>query len=293
MLVLLPGCLLAPFQPLAGDASSKAEAEPLAKPQRIVSLNLCTDQILFELVDRKRIAAMFYLTADPKYSNISADVQNIPLIRGGAEEVMRLKADLVLAGPYTTKATVALLKRLGHRVVIIPVATRFENIAQNIQLIASSVGEEARGAGIIYAFRKRLRQLKSRVGRARPLAAVIYTNNYTASPGSLAAEVLRHAGYRNLGAIAGGGGRSTLGLEDIIFNRPDLLIFGHSPKSYRTRLGDNLRHPVLAGFFAKQQRLEIAERLWLCGTPHTLDALEQLIDARRSTSGQGGGDGSP
>ena len=274
---LIAGCLFMSTSVMGRDGMSK--------PRRIVSLNLCSDQNLFGLVSRDRIAALFILSGDRQYSNIARDVAGIPLIRGGAEEVMRLGADLVLAGPYTTKATVTLLKRLGHRVVIVPVATSFAMIADNIELIAKAVGEDARGRLDADKFRERLRTLKARVGSARPLAAVIYTNNFTASPGSLAAEVVAHAGYRNLGTREGASLLSRLGLEEIIFNRPDILIKGHASGDYHTVLGDNLRHPVLAGVFSAARQVEIPERLWLCGTARTLDALERLIDARSNVGG--------
>ena len=282
MLAMILGCVVFGPKPGANEASFK--------PRRIVSLNLCVDQILFKLVDRSRIAGMFHLSADGQYSTIADVIGDIPLIRGGAEEVMQLGADLVFAGPFTTKATVALLMRLGHRVVIVPVATSFEAIAANVELIAKSVGEPGRGRDQTLAFGKRLAALKARVGQARvgevrPLAAVIYTNNFTASPGSLAAEVVAAAGYRNLGTRFGTTVMSRLGVEDIIFHRPDILIKGHSSKDYRTVLGDNLRHPVLERVFEGQRLIEIPEQLWLCGSMSTLDALERLIDAR----GVGGG----
>ena len=282
ILAMILGCVV--FGPKLGAN------EASLKPRRIVSLNLCVDQILFKLVDRSRIAGMFHLSADGQYSTIADVIGDIRLIRGGAEEVMQLGADLVFAGPFTTKATVALLTRIGHRVVIVPVATSFEAIAANIELIAKSVGEPGRGRDQILAFGKRLAALKARVGqvrvgevragKARPLAAVIYTNNFTASPGSLAAEVVAAAGYRNLGTRFGTTEMSRLGVEDIIFHRPDILIKGHSSMDYRTVLGDNLRHPVLDRVFEGRRQIEIPEQLWLCGSLSTLDALERLIDAR-------------
>ena len=40
----------------------------------------------------------------------------IKLIRGGAEEVLKLKPDLVLAGTYTRRATRELLARQGLKI---------------------------------------------------------------------------------------------------------------------------------------------------------------------------------
>ncbi|MGI9403532.1 MAG: hypothetical protein ACR2OF_03355, partial [Hyphomicrobium sp.] len=42
-------------------AAFSARAEP---PQRIVSLTVCTDQLLLDLAPRKRIAAVSYLATD-------------------------------------------------------------------------------------------------------------------------------------------------------------------------------------------------------------------------------------
>ena len=52
--------------PLTGRAvPSSAPAPAATPPRRIVSLNLCTDQILLDLVPRDRIAALSELVADP------------------------------------------------------------------------------------------------------------------------------------------------------------------------------------------------------------------------------------
>src|SRR5690606_8616627 len=49
-------------------ALAPAAAEP---PKRIVSLNLCTDQLLVDLVAPQRIGALSRLAADPALSSIS------------------------------------------------------------------------------------------------------------------------------------------------------------------------------------------------------------------------------
>ena len=93
-----------------------------AKPMRIVSLNLCTDQVLVDLVEVRRIAALSFLARDANLSAISARARTIHQVRGAAEEVLSLDPDLVLAGTYTTPATVDLLRRLGRNVTVLPIA---------------------------------------------------------------------------------------------------------------------------------------------------------------------------
>src|SRR5436190_15371629 len=101
-------------------AAEPAYTADTAPPVRIVSLDLCTDQLLVELVDRARIAAVTHLGADPAVSAIPEKVRGIPITHGGAEDVLRYDPDLVLAGPFGVSATVGLLRRLGRNVVVVP-----------------------------------------------------------------------------------------------------------------------------------------------------------------------------
>ena len=80
-------------------------------PRRIVSLDLCTDQLLIELVDRARIAAVTHLAADPAVSAIPDKARGLAITRGAAEDVLRYDPDLILAGPFGVAASVDLLRR--------------------------------------------------------------------------------------------------------------------------------------------------------------------------------------
>ena len=98
--------------PAFAQGSAGPHAESLAKPTRIVSLDLCTDQLLIELVGRERIAAVTHLAADPAVSAIPAKAKGIPITHGAAEDVLRYDPDLILAGPFGVSPTVGLLRRL-------------------------------------------------------------------------------------------------------------------------------------------------------------------------------------
>lgn len=81
-----------------------------AKPQRIASLNVCTDQLVIALAERSRIATVTFLAPNPDTSFYYREAKGLPINRGAAEEVLALKPDLIVAGTYTTPATTALLK---------------------------------------------------------------------------------------------------------------------------------------------------------------------------------------
>src|SRR5215831_17968551 len=63
-------------------------------PTRVVSLDLCTDQLLIELAQRDRIAAVTHLAADPAVSAIPEKARGIPFTHGNAEDVLRYDPDL-------------------------------------------------------------------------------------------------------------------------------------------------------------------------------------------------------
>jgi ABC-type Fe3+-hydroxamate transport system substrate-binding protein len=98
-------------------ACSEAQADDEARPARIVSINMCTDELLLRLADRDRIASVTWLSHDGRNANMADLAAEFPADHGLAEEVASYHPDLVLAGVYTTRSTVQLLKAIGIKVV--------------------------------------------------------------------------------------------------------------------------------------------------------------------------------
>jgi iron complex transport system substrate-binding protein len=255
----------------------EVRAEPA--PARIVSLDLCTDQLLIELVDRGRIAAVTHLAGDPAVSAIPDKARGIPITHGVAEDVLRYDPDLVLAGPFGVSATVNLLRRLGRNVVVVQQPQDLDGVRASVRAVAAAVGEGARGEALVGDFDRRLSALAAPAGS--PPTAVIYQIGGTVSgPGSLADAALAAAGFRNMSAayrLARGG---QVPLESLVAKPPDLLVLASNALEYRTALADNLRHPIIRLLRQRGASLELHWRYWLCGTPHIADAIEPLAQAR-------------
>ena len=130
------------------------------------------------------IAAVSYLAIDPTLSLKVEEARGLKGVRGLAEEVLQLNPDLVIAQEYSATATVNLLRRLGYRVVLVPLATDFESMRQGIRIIAQAVGEETRGEELIDAFDKRLAAARP-IGPERPTAGAYQVNSLASGPGSL------------------------------------------------------------------------------------------------------------
>ncbi|MBO0741408.1 MAG: ABC transporter substrate-binding protein [Hyphomicrobiaceae bacterium] len=259
--------------------------EPAPAPIRIVSLDLCTDQLLLELAQRDHIAAVTHLAGDPAVSAIPEKAHGIPITHGNAEDVLRYDPDLVLAGPFGVASTVDLLRRLGRRVVVVPLAQDLQGVRASIRAAAGAVEEAAKGEALIAELDRRLSAL---VPPARPLpTALIYqVGGSVSGPGSLADAILAAAGLRNISAsyrLSRGG---QVPLESLVAEPPDLLILASHEDEYRTALADNLRHPIIRRLREPGASVELPWRLWLCGTPHIADAIERLAGLRIKARGQ-------
>lgn len=264
---------------LAWIALAALPAGAAAPAARIVSLNVCTDQILVDLVPKERIAAVSLLAADPSVSAATEAVRGLKLIHIAAEEVLAVDPDLVIAGEGWTPATVDLLQRLGRRVVVVPLATSLEGVREAVRVIAKAVGEEERGERLVANFDRRLAAVRSRPG-PRPTALAYQVNSLSAGPGSLLDAALDAAGFENLARQLPLGPAGRLPLETLVADPPDLIVLTVAPDQFRTVAADNLRHPALRDVLFRRAHLTLEMPLWLCGTPRVAEAVERLAATR-------------
>jgi iron complex transport system substrate-binding protein len=272
-LLMCVGAVVAPLV-------SSAHAQIPAKPSRIVSLDLCTDQLLIELVDRKRIAAVTHLAADTAVSAIPSKAQGIPITRGAAEDVLRHDPDLILAGPFGVSATVDLLRRLQRNVVVVPQPPDLDGVRAAVRAVAGAVGEAAKGEAMIAAFDRRLAALPPQAKAQAPSAIIYQVGGSVSGPGSLAEAALAAAGFRNKATEYRLTRNGQVPLELLVAAPPDLLVLSSAVDEYRTAIADNLRHPVLRRLRQSHAALELPWQLWLCGTPNVANAIELLAQAR-------------
>lgn len=280
VLAALAMCLLAP--PSAAGADS---------PQRIASLNVCTDQLALLLGARDRLVSVTFLAADPSSSALADQAAGLNLNRGRAEEIVPLKPDLVLAGDTAATPTVAMLKRLGFRVVTLPLARSLADIPRNITTLARAIGEDARGRRMIERFDMGLRQIAERhpvPQDVRPRALLLGPNGVTSGRDSLAGAIIEAAGFANGAARFGIGGVGQLPLERVLAAHPDVLIVSSLKVSHPSLAAGFIRHPALARAQAAATRIAIHHHVWACGTPLVLDAIERLARLRADLNQRGG-----
>lgn len=253
-------------------------AEP---PRRIVSLNMCTDQLLVDLVAPERIAAVSFLATDKTLSAAADRLQNFKRVKGTAEEVLALQPDLVIAGEYTTGATVDLLRRLGQTVLVVPLASDFDGMRATIRQMAVAVGDVERGEEIIRAFDERLRGARSTLA-TQPTAIAYQVNSLVSGPDSLLDAALVAAGYRNLAREIQLGAAGRLPLEQLVTSPPDLLVLANAADDFQTVLADNLRHPAMKQLMKQRPSVHLPMPYWMCATPKIAEAVEILAAMKKT-----------
>ncbi|MEM8761625.1 MAG: ABC transporter substrate-binding protein, partial [Pseudomonadota bacterium] len=225
-----------------------------------------------------QLVSVSYLAQDPSGSAMAEEAQAYPTNRGLAEEIFLLEPDLVIAGTFTTRATVGLLRRLGVPVAEFEPANALSDIRDRLVQMGALLGREAQAARVLAAFDADLAEARVTDG-PRPRAATYYANSYTSGAGTLANSVIDAAGLDNLGAALGieGGGR--LALETLVTEAPDLVITGRQFET-PALAQEVLAHPALAALQDKAGTAPVADRDWVCGTPKVLAAIRRLAAAR-------------
>lgn len=254
-----------------------------AKPRRIVSINLCADQLLLLLADRETIVSLSYFATDPDISYMAEAARGIPVNHGRAEEILLLKPDLVLTGPYTTRTSAALLRRLGVRVHVVPVPDSLDGVRRITRDVAAALGEAERGARLIAEMDRRLKAIPRSPG-PRPVAATWRANSISVGRDTLVHDVLVAAGLDNLAAGLGMSGYVHLPLESLLLAEPDVVVFGSIDAKHPSLGQEVLRHPALKPAARRWRTVTVPARLWVCGTPFVAEAIERLAASRERAS---------
>ncbi len=249
-----------------------------AAPERVVSLNLCTDQLAMLLAAPGQLVSVSFLSRNPMISAMSDRAQGYRVNHGRAEEVFLMRPDLVLAGSYTARPAVRMLRRLGVKVVEFPPERSFTDIRAHLLRMGRLLGQREKAARMVAEFDARLADLRVTRG-PRPSVALYGPNGYTTGAGTLADDILDAAGFANIAARAGVPGGGTLPLERLVMLRPDLVVTGarYPGASQAEALLD---HPALTALRANLPAAPDTGPEWACGTPHVLDAVAEMRAAR-------------
>jgi iron complex transport system substrate-binding protein len=249
-------------------------------PQRVVSINLCSDQLLLLLAEPAQVASVSYLALEKSSSFVAEQAAAFPTNRGRLEEIISFNPDLVLTLPHTNSRLTATLKTLGFKTHTVKLGTRLETITLGIEHLAKRLGQQSKGEALIAEMKQAIGDQIEASTPNKPSALVIQPRGYTSGLNTLQDEALKRAGWRNPAAENGVDGYHQVSLEKVILWQPDALLtspYGPPSDSLAERL---LQHPALSQLLGGRPKIEIPYKYWICPGPMLAEAVNRLRDAR-------------
>ncbi|MFT4056325.1 MAG: ABC transporter substrate-binding protein [Novosphingobium sp.] len=242
---------------------------PVAAPKRIVSLNLCADQLVLALADRDQIAGLTRFATDPAMSAEAARAKGLPILRGAAEEIMAIDPDLVIGMPARRNPAIKALKT-RYPAVDLKSADSYDAIQASIRKVALAVGHPERGEALIAGMERDL----AHIPRARKgvVAAYWQRRGYLTGTGTLIDDLMTRVGVTNLAAKLGKPALSQMGIEELAAARPDVIVVDAATDKVVDQGTAMMHHPVLDGI----PRVAIPQAWTVCGGPAYVKAARAL-----------------
>ena len=253
--------------------SSVARAAALPS---VASINLCADQLVLTVAAPEQVLTVSWLSADPEESLLAEQAKRYPLNYGSAEELLRFHPDVVIAGAYTNAFTRALLARLGYKVIEIEPEVSIADIARNLRLVAAAIGREERGDALVAALRARELEIAAARPERSPATVVVRPGGFTVGEHSLADELMKLAGVRNVAAEQGLDRWGSLSMETLLASRPELIVLTGYRASQPSLANAVLDHPALRAVREERRTTTVPAPYWDCGLPQSLDAAALL-----------------
>lgn len=265
---------------LLGSISTRAADTPADAPTRIVSLALCVDGLLVELVPHDRIAALSHYSRDPMRSTIAQVARSLPITYETAEEVVALKPDLVLAGRHSAIATRNALRRVGVRFELFDVPMSIAESHEQVRRLAALLHAEATGEALIARIDAAIEAARPDASMPTLTAAVYQPGGLTAGKGTITDELMNVVGIENIPARYDVRKHRGIAMEDLLRSPPDILLVGDTTESAPTHAERIVNHRALRALNDRMTRMEYPARLLYCSGPTMLHALDALTSAR-------------
>lgn len=255
-----------------------------ASPERVVSMNLCTDQLAMMLAAPGQLISVSFLARDEMMSAMTEAAQAYPVNHGGAEEIFLLQPDLVVTGTWSAMMAQQLLTGLGIRVEQLPIATSLDQVRANITQMGDWLGRPGAAAALRAEFDRNLALLQAAdtAPLDRPRTAIYAANGYMAGLASLSNTIIQQAGLANIAGELGLDQSQILDLERVILAAPDLIITDQKYGGW-SRAEAIMDHPALHIAGRETAR---RDHHWSCGTPLVIKAVAELAAAKRRLVGR-------
>jgi iron complex transport system substrate-binding protein len=254
---------------LPGSAASAASLP------RLVSMNVCTDQLVLTLADPEQILGLSRFSRDGWQSK-AGDLSRYPVLSGGAEDVLLIRPDIVVASAFDKRSTRELLKAKGLRLAELTVPRTLDEARQQIREVGDLIGHPDRATAEIARLDAALARARRAVSERHYRVLPLSRRGWVAGSDSFVGSLLGETGLRSAAGDLGFAFGGFASLEAIVKLRPDFIVVSQAGDRARDDGQAFLLHPALERFYPPQKRIVIPERMTECGGVLLADALDAL-----------------
>jgi iron complex transport system substrate-binding protein len=260
----------------AAPALAAAPVFPATQgPQHVMSLSMCTDDLLLDLLPPERIASVTHYSRDPGNSYQWPQAANVRINWGTAEEVLAEKPDLVLAGTYTTPATRALLKNLHLPLIEVPPAADFDEIRAVTRQVAHALHRDAVGEALISRMDSTLQELAASKPPQNIRVAAWGEGGSIPGKGTMFDSILKVAGGVNIAASIDSRAYTSFDVEQLLLARPDVLAYASHITDTPGLNTDLAQHPLILKLYSGRS-VTYPGALYSCGVVESAGAAVAL-----------------
>ena len=244
---------------------------------RIASMNVCTDQLLITLADPEQILGLSRHARERFESFAADDARRFPILSGGAEDILVLAPDIVVASLFDKRSTRELLKEKGLHLAEFAVPRNLDEVKAQIREMGKVVGHPDRASA-------QITRLDDAIARARQAVAVrhyrvlpLSRRGWVTGSDSLLSSLLTETGLFNAAADLGISFGGFASLEAIVNLKPDLIVVSEAGDRAEDDGRAFLLHPALERFYPPSRRIVVPDRLTVCGGVMLAGALDVLV----------------
>jgi iron complex transport system substrate-binding protein len=244
---------------------------------RVASMNVCTDQLLITLADPGQILGLSRYSRDRFQSWAASDARHFRILSGGAEDILMLRPDVVVAGLFDKRSTRELLKAHGLHLAEFAVPRNLDEAKAQIRRMGDIVGHPDRATMEIARIDDAISRARRAVAGKRYSVVPLSRRGWVSGTDSLVSSLLAETGLFNaagdLGVTSGG----YASLEAIVNLKPDFIVVSEAGDHAEDEGSAFLLHPALERFYPPEKRIVIPEQLTVCGGVMLADALDLLV----------------
>lgn len=217
----------------------------LAAPQKVVSLNLCTDQLAASMLPKTRLKGLSFNASDPALSLVAGTARDFPELKGTVEEMASIQPDLVLMGAGQNSQLQHWLEQKQVPVLTLGMPDSIRAVQADIDKVANALG----ASEIARALRARQNITigQSKLPRAGMTVAVYYPRGFSDGGGTLLHDLITRMGGRNVASKQGHKGMEYLSLEEMVALNPEVLIVPLYDYDVVSQAEALAQHPALKG----------------------------------------------